>query len=193
MKNTVIISGFPAVGKSMLAKNSQLVVLDSDSSKFSWISEGVRHPDFPNNYIKHIQENIGKADYILVSSHDIVREALENNSIEYFLVYPNMSQKDEYLERYRHRGNDEKFVSFIDSNWDKFILDIEREKFPTLVKLNKGQFLSDVINDLNNEKQRLLNECKAYSIYGQSIHPSRVKEMINKAFKEGYNQGLINI
>lgn len=46
-----VISGFPAVGKSyMFNDKSDLIVLDSDSSLFSWESEGVRHPDFPNNY-----------------------------------------------------------------------------------------------------------------------------------------------
>lgn len=144
-RKTKVIAGFPAVGKSVVTKNSHTVVLDSDSSKFSWISEGVRHPEFPNNYIQHIKANIGKADYILVSSHDVVRKALEENNIEYTLVYPSIELKDEYLERYRNRGNDEKFISFISRNWDSFIEDIEAETFPTLNKLNSGEFLADVL------------------------------------------------
>ncbi|WP_222928525.1 hypothetical protein [Sutcliffiella horikoshii] len=145
MKNTKIISGFPAIGKSYLTQNTELVVLDSDSSNFSWIREGERHPDFPNNYIQHIQQNIGKADYILVSSHDIVRKALQENQIEYVLIYPSKNLKNEYLERYRNRGSDEKFISFIDSNWDAFIDDIENESFPRLLKLESGEFLEDVL------------------------------------------------
>ncbi|UOE58220.1 hypothetical protein IRB79_27365 (plasmid) [Cytobacillus oceanisediminis] len=145
MKNTKIISGFPAIGKSYLTQNTELTVLDSDSSNFSWIREGERHPDFPNNYIQHIKDNIGKADYILVSSHDIVRKALEENNIAYTLVYPSKELKSMYLERYRNRGNDEKFISFINSNWDKFIEDIEKETFPVLLKLESGEFLEDVV------------------------------------------------
>jgi hypothetical protein len=145
-RKTKIISGFPAVGKSYLTKDCHLTVLDSDSSLFSWISDGVRHPDFPQNYMQHIKENIGKVDYILVSSHDIVRKALKENSIEYSLVYPSIELKDEYLERYKNRGNDEKFVSFINSKWDEFINDIETETFPSLIKLNHGQFLSDIFS-----------------------------------------------
>ena len=34
-----------------------------------------RNPNFPNNYIEHIKENIGKVDYIFVSSHLVVRQA----------------------------------------------------------------------------------------------------------------------
>lgn len=49
MKKTKVISGFPGVGKSFNHYNTDdnLIVLDSDSSLFSWESEGVRHPDFP--------------------------------------------------------------------------------------------------------------------------------------------------
>lgn len=148
-KNTKVISGFPAVGKSVLTKESHLTVLDSDSSKFSWIEEGIRHPDFPNNYMQHIKDNIGKADYILVSSHDVVRKALEENNIGYTLVYPSIELKDEYLERYKCRGNNEKFIRFIDENWNEFINAIEKETFPKLIKLEKGQFLADVLTTWN--------------------------------------------
>lgn len=145
---TKVISAFPACGKSFLFSKSNLTVLDSDSSLFSWISEGVRHPEFPQNYIKHIQENIGKADYILVSSHDIVRNALEENNINYTLVYPSKESKREYLSRYKNRGNDERFINFINSNWEKFIDDIEKETFPTLIKLSEGQYLSNVLENI---------------------------------------------
>jgi hypothetical protein len=141
-----VISGFPGVGKSFLFNDkSDFVVLDSDSSMFSWISEGVRNPDFPNNYMKHIEENLSEADYIFVSSHDVVREALRNYHIAYTLVYPSIELKDEYIQRYKDRENNKKFISFIDSNWENFINDIEKEWFPRKIKLKSGQYLSDVV------------------------------------------------
>lgn len=143
--DTKIIAGFPGVGKTVFSRKNHLFILDSDSSKFSWLSEGVRNPDFPNNYMQHIKENIGKAHYILVSSHDVVRKALEDNGIEYTLVYPSVELKEGYLQRYRKRGNDETFIKFIGNSWKNFISDIEQETFPKLVKLENGQFLSDVL------------------------------------------------
>lgn len=145
MKNTKVISGFPAVGKSFLFDNSKFVIIDSDSSSFSWIEKGVRNPDFPNNYIQHIRENIGVADYILVSSHDAVRKALQENNIAYTLVYPAIELKNEYIERYKNRGNDGSFISFIESKWGEFIQDIEKETFPMKIKLKSGEYLSDAI------------------------------------------------
>lgn len=150
MTNTKVISGFPAIGKSYITyqNNGMKVIMDSDSSLFSWIREGLRHPDFPNNYINHIKSNVGKADYIFVSSHDVVRKALKENNINYTLVYPSIELKDEYIKRYKDRANHEDFIKFIDSNWNKFISDIESETFPKLIKLESGQYLKDVINQI---------------------------------------------
>ena len=147
IKQTKVISGFPGVGKSFNynKENNDLVALDSDSSKFSWISEGVRHPDFPNNYMEHIKDNIGKADIIFVSSHDNVRQALQDSNIEYTLVYPAIELKDEYIERYKARGDNEGFINFIGDNWKEFITNIEKESFPKLIKLEPGQYLSNIL------------------------------------------------
>lgn len=147
-KETKVISGFPGIGKSYLFNRSDLKVLDSDSSLFSWIEKGVRHPDFPNNYMQHILDNLGKADYILVSSHDVVRQALKEHKIEYTLVYPSGEFKEEYISRYKGRGNDEGFINFIGSKWNEFIEDIEKETFPKLVKLEKDQYLADVLLEI---------------------------------------------
>nr|WP_288247507.1 hypothetical protein [uncultured Romboutsia sp.] len=149
--NTKVISGFPGVGKSYLFNNTDLKVLDSDSSNFSWIkdSEGrntkERNPDFPQNYIDHIKKNIGKVDIILTSSHDVVRKALKESCIDYILVHPNIRAKEEYIERYTQRGNDESFIKMINENWDKFIIDIENENFPIKIELDKFEYLSDLI------------------------------------------------
>ena len=87
MKKTMLVSAFPGCGKSHLFKNKgDKVILDSDSSTFD-------KSEFPKNYIKHIKENIGKADVILISSHDVVRDALLVNGIKFTLVYPRLMIK----------------------------------------------------------------------------------------------------
>lgn len=141
---TKVISAFPACGKSYSYKNRQNLfqgILDSDSSEFSWVKDEngnntkERNPNFPNNYIQHIKDNIGKVEIIFVSSHDVVRKALKDNNIAYTLVYPDKSLKQEWIRRFNERGNDEKFIDFISKNWDNFIDDMDKESFPTKVKL----------------------------------------------------------
>lgn len=109
--HTRIYSIFPACGKTWLFEHQEdygLKILDSDSSEFSWIrlydplgrpTTKLRNPDFPNNYIEHIKENIGKYDCIFVSSHATVREALDKEGIDFTIVYPMPMCKAEWIGR----------------------------------------------------------------------------------------------
>ncbi len=135
---TKIVSAFPGTGKSYffreVADKAGLRVLDSDSSGFSWITSigttgqevKLRNPEFPNNYINHIKENMGKADIIFVSSHKDVRDALVKEGLEFFLVYPEKEYKAEYIKRYTERGNPKAFIDKVDENWDAWIDELEK-------------------------------------------------------------------
>ena len=131
MKKTTIVSAFPACGKSYVFQNQDKLLtnfscLDSDLSEFSWVkdSEGnntkERNPDFPNNYIQHIKDNIGKVDIIFVSSHSEVVDALEDNQLRWVKVVPDVDCKAEWIGRFWLRGDDNSFIEFISSNWDDF-------------------------------------------------------------------------
>ena len=117
-------------------------ILDSDSSLFSWIYDengnktDKRNPDFPNNYIKHIKDHMETENIIFVSSHKVVRDALREAGIPYTLIYPEKGMKDEWIRRFKERGNDEAFIKFQDEHWDEFIDDMENETYPEKVVLN---------------------------------------------------------
>ena len=141
----VVISAFPATGKTYLqGKKTGLKIMDSDSSQYSWIQKGVRHPKFPQNYIDHIKKYFDKADIILVSSHKIVREALVKNGIDFFLVYPSEEQKEEYLSRCEERGSDSQFILMLEDKWEEFISDCRCQENCKHIILKSGQYLSDV-------------------------------------------------
>ena len=137
MKNTILISAFPGTGKSYLFENSKKIVLDSDSSKFD-------KSKFPENYIEHIKSHIGYVDIICISSHLEVRKALEENNIFFHLVYPDIRSKSEYIERYKQRGSDVKFISLISANWANWLTEMHNQKNCKQVVLNSGQFISDL-------------------------------------------------
>lgn len=137
-KKTSLISAFPGTGKSHFFKNSDLKVLDSDSSKFD-------KSNFPTNYISHIKENLGKADIILISSHLDVRNALVENGLNFTLVYPDKNLKEEYLERYKNRGSDEKFIKLLNDNWNNWISELEEQTGCNHIILKSGQYISDVL------------------------------------------------
>ncbi|GEM_PF-1751248 len=170
MNKTVVISAFPACGKTYAyntLKKDGFSVLDSDSSKFSWCYdynpaesdkiEKYRNPEFPTNYIKHIKENIGKTDLIFVSSHKEVRSALEKAGINYVMVYPDKKEmKAEWVGRCYLRGSGNIFCDMINKNWNEWIEEIEREDFASECRiakcvLNRSQpYLYDIIGFAQN-------------------------------------------
>ena len=139
-KETKIIAGFPGTGKSYFQRfhKVQRRISDSDSSKFSWIEvdgEKKRNPDFPSNYIAHIKSLIGTMDIIFVSTHKEVRDALIQADIPFTIVYPDVSLKDTYLDRYRSRGNNASFISLLDSKFDDWVREIESEEYHQIPKI----------------------------------------------------------
>lgn len=151
MINTEIISAFPATGKTWFFKNHPERCIDSDSSQFSWIKDEngnntkERNPDFPHNYIQHIKESIGKVEFIFVSSHAVVREALQNERIIFTLVYPSMECKEEYIQRYIDRGSPDAFIELVRSSWEKWIKECQDQKDCVRVELNPSEYLSDIL------------------------------------------------
>jgi len=138
---TKVYSAFPGVGKTTYFKSTDRNVLDSDSSKFD-------KKNFPANYIEHIERNIEdpKVDKILVSSHKDVRDALVKKGIPFVLVYPDRSLKDEYIQRYKNRGNNDAFVELLEKNWDMWMDEMDNQVECYRVKLDSGMYLTDVID-----------------------------------------------
>lgn len=147
LERALIVSAFPGVGKSYAFQHFQknFTILDSDSSLYSWVYDkngnktNQRNPDFPANYMRHIKENLTEVDFIFVSSHKEVREALNKSGLRYYLAFPYNTEvnKDEWLGRFLKRGNDAKFCDFIMNHWDEFIGEMEIEMYPTHIRLGE--------------------------------------------------------
>ena len=135
---TILCSAFPGTGKSHYYRNSELKVLDSDSSTFD-------KSDFPNNYNNHIKENIGKADVILISSHKDVRDALVENELDFLLVYPHKELKSDYIARYKERGSSKDFIDLISTNWYNWLGELNDQEGCEKIVLKQGEYISDVL------------------------------------------------
>lgn len=161
---TVVISAYPCCGKTYAFEHYQdkYKILDSDSSEFSWMQVvdekyefkhrgeknyherhiKVRNPDFPSNYIKHIQENIGKVDIIFVSSHLAVRQALEDAGISFVTVYPQDNMLNEWVGRMYRRGSSAEFIKFQIEHWDEFVNNIDFEPHGNeILRLGNNEYI----------------------------------------------------
>lgn len=156
MKRTVVICGFPGVGKSHLFRNpGNYTFLDSDSFSFSWLypedgSDRMRHPQWPRNYIEHIESNLGEVDAIFVSTHKEVRIALQKSNIEFILVYPGLEMESEYIQRYINRGNQDAFIGLLRNFYQTWVSDLMKQESCIHMPLGPGEYLNDVFDRILN-------------------------------------------
>ena len=85
------------------------------------------NPDFPDNYINVIKENIGKFNYIFVEAKKEIFKLLENANIDFTIVFPEQSLLAEYVGRSYMKGNGNVLCDVMIKKWDDWILDIESE------------------------------------------------------------------
>lgn len=151
-----IISVFPGIGKTTLVQINKNYI-DLESSDYKWIDidktlpieerKGTAktiNPDFPNNYIKKINELTSMGFNVLISSHKEVREALQAQGIEYTIILPSLDMKEEMISRYLSRGNQESFVNLLKTNYEKFVGDLSIDPNEKII-LKSGQYLSDLV------------------------------------------------
>lgn len=172
----MIVSAFAGVGKTTLAKKYNKDVIDLESGNFKWIENGnteatkgdntrTQNPKYPINYLEAIKKANSEYKVVLISQHDVIRKCLDAVKLDYILVYPDISMKEEFIERYQKRGNNEKFINLIMSNWDKWIQDLNNISGHNKIILQKGQYLEDYLSVLGLEeiKEEIIEEDKKLS------------------------------
>ena len=117
----MIVCGFPGTGKSMMAKFSQWVDLESTPFKKNWLLYA--------EVAKHMSDN---GYTVMVSTHAEMLDALEQIETCYVVVIPPITDKATYLHRYDMRGNTYDFIRLLDENWDRWISAIVGH--PTMLK-----------------------------------------------------------
>ena len=127
---TVIVSGFPGIGKTTYAKIYPQAIRDLESSDYHLFNdlltgEKKQNPDWPGNYIEAIKnlDKSGMYRRVLVSSHQTIRTAMKEAGIKYTNIYPEDSKEmmDIMLKRYEDRGSPKKFIEDIRWNWKSYI------------------------------------------------------------------------
>lgn len=86
-----------------------------------------------------------KYDYVFTSTHDGVIKELMRRNEKFYIVYPYRHCKDEYVERFKKRGNSDEYIKRFMNRWDLFLNNIENLMHVNKIALRRGQYLSDVL------------------------------------------------
>ena len=159
---SVILCG-PAVGKTYLSKtDSRFIDLDGMKAKYKYgiideidfeknkLNRGkVIHQDSLEYALNILKKEIQNDKIVLLSFNKELLAYLWDNNIDYFLVYPNINSREEYINRMKKRGNNEKFIESMTNvkDWNLFYSRNKNDTKPSYkIQLDEGQYLSDIKN-----------------------------------------------
>lgn len=149
MKNKIIIAGFSGIGKTVLASKYKNV-LDLDAAEYAYDDSDIldipfekrkggkrkTNPLWPQNYIKAINKAKDEYDIILVwDREDIIKEYI-NNGIDFILCYPVKDDLNNYIKRYRDRGNSEKYIKWKIEQYDEKMEYFKNLDVPKIILAN---------------------------------------------------------
>ena len=155
----IIISGFAGIGKTTIDEKWPNII-DLESSDYKWNYENIKtefmnkekrkgianrspNPSWPKNYIKKIIEKAKEYDIVLISQDLEARECLKENGYSYYVCFPTKECKQQFIERYKNRGNNNKFISLINENFERWIDALMAEDNKLIMK--PGEYLEDTL------------------------------------------------
>lgn len=172
-KETLIILGFPGIGKSTFAENyikHNILTKDTDISKFKYERNGELKSDFPRNYVEYIKTGIGHIDVILGPLDIDVIAELTKEKINHFIVYPEKHLKNHFIKRYLDKGHADEFVCTMINSFDMLIY-----RFKTMKSEYQEQY---IITKPDNYLDQIIIDIAEYLR----------KKKINNAVKNQYKK-----
>lgn len=109
----MIICGFPGVGKSVMAQQSNWVDLESTPFEKDW-----------SRYAKVAKHMSDSGYVVMVSTHSEMLDALEKLNEDYIIVIPPLTDDYIYKKRYEERDNTPEFINKVMESWTHWLNDI---------------------------------------------------------------------
>lgn len=133
MKNKLLILAYMGTGKTELAyRYNNVIDLDFQDYKYIYdesirdlpleqrkgsVSLRTENPDYPSNFIKAILEKLETGKIVVSPFIEHVFKAIDSNDFKrnakntrIILVFPMSNNFEEYVDRFRKRGNSEGFI-----------------------------------------------------------------------------------
>lgn len=174
---TLVISAFPACGKTYLYEHQNILKFkyhgeeksfsfcDSDSSHY------VKCQGWEKQYVDDIKARLGTVDFLFVSQHDAVLAELEYQHIPFIVIAPDNSEylsdkekqliKQQWFGRFvlrdnSHIKNFEEWLSDLMDNYDNWtsVSHLTKCNPVSFFLLKEDQYIADIIADLYWKKEQ---------------------------------------
>ncbi len=164
----ILIMAYMGTGKTETEKNYKNVI-DLDFQDYKYIyDESIRdlpleqrkgsvnlrkeNPNYPNNFIKVALDELNLGKIVISPFIEHVFDAYNSNEFKLkakdtrvILVCPMRNNFEEYIERFKNRGNSEEFIERRRVEFPSLIDLFEREQEYEKIIIKPGQFLSEAL------------------------------------------------
>lgn len=180
----IIIAGFSGIGKTTLAKKYKNVI-DLDASEYVYDETDLLNidierrkgeyrkpnPNWPGNYIEAIKKSLYKYDIVLVWDREDIIEEYIKNKFNFMVCYPSKNDLDNYVRRYKNRGNSDKYIKMKLNQYDNRIKLYDELKLEKVI-LNNNETIEDWL--LKNN----------YLVKNENYNGDRMEEKIKLKLRE---------
>ncbi|MCP4761947.1 MAG: hypothetical protein GY870_09195 [archaeon] len=139
-RKTKIISAFCGTGKTYICNQKNISAVEIEYWKY-------KEKGLQKEYCKDVEREIGKVDYIFISTDPEGLEILQEKRFNITLVYPEKRLRNEYLDRYIDRDSSHDFIGAFMKYWDTWIDALNKQKCKKHIVLKSGEYLYDKIGD----------------------------------------------
>ena len=102
---------------------------------------------YPLKYVEALKPYMDQYTYILIPTDPNVLDCLDEEVIPYILILPDFQipeMKKIYEERYKRRGNNERFLSIFIGQWERWMRGLSVRKRP-YITLEENEYVSDIL------------------------------------------------
>lgn len=146
----IIIWAFSGTGKSAIADGKRIVDADDEYFRFHLfdpilpqdIQSEYRHildKPYPENLILFVKEV--QADIVLLNCHTSLLQHFEN----VYLVYPSADLKETFLSRYRNRGDNISYITYMADTYEGILEALSVLPYPRYIIAEQNTYLKDII------------------------------------------------
>lgn len=121
----------------------RLMSVEGHLNQFKQQIISVDNPNFPNNFIQYIKENIGKVDVIFIDSDIRIRQWLNEAKIKFVTVYPWNSCLSEWVGRMYLQNYPDFIIRNKINGWNHEIYLVKEPYGDQLIRLSHGKYISE--------------------------------------------------
>lgn len=135
---TVLCAAWCGTGKTYICEKTDIKAIEIEYWKYK--DNGLQ-----KEYLNDIKSQIGKVDYIFISTDPDGLKLLNKEGYDITLIYPENKLRNEYLDRYIKRDSPYDFIGTFMKHWNIWIDELKQQRYCKHIVLKSGEYLQGVI------------------------------------------------